>query len=379
MTSNDFFKFELIYKSKKSRARVGRIHTPHGIIDTPCFVAVGTNGTLKALDNKTLDEMGLQLMFANTYHLILQPGSKLIAQAGGIHKFSKRSFPIITDSGGFQVFSLAYGGVAQELKSKGQKKHDSSVIKINEEGVLFRSYKDGAKILLTPETSIQAQKEIGADIIVSFDELLPYHTDSKQLLKSLDRTHRWEKRSLDEHKKNINKQALYAVLHGGVDKDLRKKSCDNLSKLDFDGFAIGGSVGKDRFEMFDMLKSLMPNLPQDKPNHLLGIGDLESIAGIVPLGIDTFDSSHPTRAARHGLLFTKNGLMRVFKSGNANIHSPIENGCNCLTCQNYSLSYVYHLFKSHEIVGLTLATIHNIYFMINLMKDYRHRILNDEI
>ncbi len=379
MTSNDFFKFEIIYKSKKSGARVGRIYTPHGIIDTPCFVAVGTNGTLKALDNKTLDEMGLQLMFANTYHLILQPGSKLIAQAGGIHKFAKRSFPIITDSGGFQVFSLAYGGVAQELKSKGQKKHDSSVIKISEEGVLFRSYKDGAKILLTPETSIQAQKEIGADIIVSFDELLPYHADSKQLLKSLDRTHRWEKRSLDEHKKNINKQALYAVLHGGVDKDLRKKSCDNLTKLDFDGFAIGGSVGKDRFEMFDMLKSLMPNLPQDKPNHLLGIGDLESIAGIVPLGIDTFDSSHPTRAARHGLLFTKKGLMRIFKSGNALNHGPIETDCSCITCQNYSLSYVYHLFKAHELIGLTLATIHNIQFMIDLMKDYRFKILNDQI
>ncbi|KKP24703.1 MAG: Queuine tRNA-ribosyltransferase [candidate division TM6 bacterium GW2011_GWF2_28_16] len=376
---NNFFKFEIIYKSKKSRARVGRIYTPHGIIDTPCFVGVGTNGTIKALDNKSLDELGLQLMFANTYHLILQPGSKLIQNAGGIHKFINRKNPIITDSGGFQVFSLAYGGVAQELKSKGQKKHDSSVLKINEEGVLFRSYRDGAKILLTPETSIQAQKEIGADIIVSFDELLPYNTDQKQLLKSLDRTHRWETRSLIEHKKNINNQALYAVLHGGIDKDLRKKSVETLSKLDFDGFAIGGSVGKNRTEMFEMLNFLMPYVPEDKPNHLLGIGDLESISGIIPLGIDTFDSSHPTRAARHGLLFTKNGLLRVFKSGNANNFGPIEAGCNCPACKNYSLAYIYHLFKSHELAGLTLATMHNIYFMIELMKSYREKILNGEI
>ncbi len=373
------FRFEVIHKSTKSRARVGRIHTPHGIIDTPGFVAVGTNGTLKAVDNKTIDDLGLQLMFANTYHLILQPGSKLIAQAGGIHKFANRSMPIITDSGGFQVFSLAYGGVTQELKSKGQKKHDNSVIKINEQGVLFRSYRDGSKILLTPETSIQAQKEIGADIIVSFDELLPYHTDKNKLLRSLDRTHRWEKRSLDEHKKNINNQALYAVIHGGTDKDLRKKSCDYLSKLSFDGYSIGGSVGKDRYEMFDMLKFLMPHLPDDKPNHLLGIGDLESIKGIVPLGIDTFDSSHPTRCARHGLVFKKEGTMRIIKSGNAQDFGPIEKGCLCPVCQKYSLSYVYHLFKAKEIAGLTLATIHNVHFMIELMKDYRRKILNNEV
>ena len=228
LSNKSFFRFEVIYKSKKSNARVGRIITPHGVIDTPAFVGVGTNGTLKALDNKTLNELGLQLMFANTYHLILQPGSNLIAKAGGIHKFINRSLPIITDSGGFQVFSLAYGGVAQELKSKGTKKLDNSVLKISEEGVLFRSYRDGSKILLTPESSIQAQKEIGADIIVSFDELLPYHSDKKYLMRSLERTHRWEKRSLVEHKKNIKNQALYAVLHGGVDQALRKKSIDYL-------------------------------------------------------------------------------------------------------------------------------------------------------
>lgn len=379
MNKTNNFKFEIIHKSKKSRARVGRIYTPHGIIDTPGFVAVGTNGTLKALDNKSLDELGLQLMFSNTYHLMLHPGSKLIAQAGGIHKFINRKHPIITDSGGFQVFSLAYGGVTQELKSKGTKKYNNAIIKINEDGVLFRSYRDGSKILLTAETSIQAQKEIGADIIVSFDELLPYHSDKHYLINSLDRTHRWEKRSIEEHKKNINNQALYAVIHGGTDKALRKKSCEYLSKLDFDGYAIGGSVGKNRIEMFEMLNFLMPHLPENKPNHLLGIGDLESIAGILPLGIDTFDSSHPTRCARHGLVFTKNGSLRIAKSGNGQNFGPIEVGCQCYTCKNYSMSYVYHLFKAREMAGLTLATIHNIHFMINLMEDYRKKILKNEV
>ena len=373
------FKFELLHKSKKSRARVGRIYTLHGIIDTPNFVAVGTNGTLKAIDNKTVDDLGLQLMFCNTYHLLLQPGPQIIKQAGGIHKFANRSCPIITDSGGFQVFSLAYGSVHQELKSKGKKNHDGGVLKITEEGVLFRSYRDGQKILLTPESSIAAQKDIGADIIVSFDELPPYHISTQKLEKSLERTHRWEKRSLDAHLKNPNNQALYAVIHGGVDKVLRKKSCDYLTTLPFDGFAIGGSVGKDRFEMLEMLNFLMPHLPKNKPNHLLGIGDLESIKKIIPLGIDTFDSSHPTRCARHGLLFTKNGTLRIAKSGNAQIFRPIEDDCLCPTCQKYTLAYIYHLFKAREITGLILATIHNVYSMVQLMKKYREQILKDEI
>src|SRR3972149_9360665 len=205
------FKFELIHQSRKSRARVGKIHTPHGTIDTPNFVAVGTNATLKALDNKIVNDMGLQLMFCNTYHLMIQPGTETIKKAGGLHTFINRSKPIITDSGGFQVFSLAYGTVKDELKSKGQKKGTNAIIKINEEGVIFRSYRDGSKIILTPETSIQAQKELGADIIIPFDELPPYHIDPKKLEESLHRTHRWEKRSLDAHLANPNNQAMYAV------------------------------------------------------------------------------------------------------------------------------------------------------------------------
>ena len=224
MTSTATFHFELLHTSKKSRARVGRIHTPHGVIDTPNFVAVGTNGTLKSLDNHMVSSIGLQLMFCNTYHLLLQPGTDVIAKAGGLHKFINRNLPIITDSGGFQVFSLAYGSVASELKSQGTKKHDQSVIKITEDGVLFRSYRDGQKFLLTPETSIQAQKALGADIIIPFDELPPYHISPKALEESLERTHLWEKRSLDEHLKNPNSQAMYAVIHGGIDLALRKRS-----------------------------------------------------------------------------------------------------------------------------------------------------------
>jgi queuine tRNA-ribosyltransferase len=379
------FKFELIHKSKKSRARVGKIHTAHGIIDTPNFVAVGTNGTLKALDNKTVDELNLQLMFCNTYHLLLQPGSKTIKKAGGLHKFMNRHAPIITDSGGFQVFSLAYGGVFCELKSKGQKKHDGGVIKINEDGVLFRSYRNGDRILLTPERSIQAQKEIGADIIVAFDELPPYHTTPQKLKASLERTHRWEKRSLDAHKANENGQSLYAVIHGGLDRSLRKKSCEYLSSLPFDGYAIGGSVGKNRKEMLDLMADIMPWLPDDKPNHLLGIGDLPSIAGIVPQGIDTFDSSHPTKCARHGLLFTKgdtfreSGTLRIAKSFNAHNFGPIEKDCGCRTCNHYTVAYLHHLYKARETTWGTLASIHNVSFMIRLMADYREKILLDEI
>ncbi|OGB83824.1 tRNA-guanosine(34) transglycosylase [candidate division TM6 bacterium RIFCSPHIGHO2_12_FULL_32_22] len=373
------FKFELIYKSKKSNARVGKIHTPHGIINTPNFVPVGTNATLKAVDSVTATDLGVELMFCNTYHLMLQPGTKTIEAAGGLHNFMNRQKPIITDSGGFQVFSLAYGTVKDELKSKGQKRYDNSVLKINEDGVKFRSYRDGSEILLTPESSVQAQKELGADIIIPFDELPPYHINPKKLKESLERTHRWEKRSLDEHLKNPKNQAIYAVIHGGIDENLRKESSDYLTSLVFDGFAIGGSLGKNHQEMFDLLKFVMPRLPEDKPNHLLGIGDLKSIETIITLGIDTFDSSHPTRCARHGLAFTKNGAQRILKSENKNNFGPLEVGCGCYTCKNYSAAYIHHLFKANEIVGLELATIHNLYFMVRLMQDYRNLILEDKI
>jgi queuine tRNA-ribosyltransferase len=373
------FSFKISYSSSKSRARVGQIHTPHGIIDTPNFVAVGTNATLKALDSVMAESLGLQLMFCNTYHLILQPGTELIKKAGGLHSFIKRSGPIITDSGGFQVFSLAYGSVNDELKSRGKKKHDGSVLKINEEGVLFRSYRDGSPVLLTPESSVQAQKDLGADIIIPLDELPPYHIDPRKLEQSLHRTHRWEKRSLDAHKANPQKQAMYAVIHGGIDPRMRSMSCEYLTKLPFDGYAIGGSLGKTREDMFTMLSGLMPQLPVEAPNHLLGIGDLLSLEECIKMGVDTFDSSHPTRCARHGLLFTKKGNLKILNSANREKFRPIEDDCTCMVCQHYTVAYIHHLFKAKEITGLALATVHNLHFMVQLMADYRRRILEGEL
>jgi queuine tRNA-ribosyltransferase len=358
---------------------VGRIHTPHGIIDTPNFVAVGTNATLKAIDNSIVNNIGLQLMFCNTYHLMLQPGTEIIKQAGGLHAFINRQMPIITDSGGFQVFSLAYGTVKDELKSKGTKKLDNGVLSITEEGVLFRSYRDGKRILLTPETSVQAQKDLGADIIIPFDELPPYHIDPKKLEDSLHRTHRWEKRSLDAHLANPQQQAMYAVIHGGVNQNLRDLSCQYLTSLPFDGFAIGGSLGKNHQEMFELLDFVMPRLPHDKPNHLLGIGDLTSLEPCIKLGIDTFDSSHPTRCARHGQLFTKKGPIKILSSSNRANLGPADPACPCLMCTKFNMAYMHHLFKAKEIAGLTLATIHNLTFMVKRLKEYRELILNDQI
>lgn len=374
-----YFYFELIYQSTKSRARVGRIHTPHGVIDTPNFVPVGTNGTLKALDSHLVDQLGVQLMFCNTYHLMIQPGTEVVKAAGGLHQFMNRAMPLITDSGGFQVFSLAYGTVEAELKSKGQKSGTNSVLKISEDGVLFRSYRDGAPILLTPESSVQAQKALGADIIIPFDELPPYHIDMRSLTKSLERTHRWELRSLQEHQKNKANQAMYAVIHGGVDNGLRAQSANYLANLPFDGYAIGGSMGKTRTQMIDMLSKLMLQVPVQMPNHLLGIGDLESLDACIPLGIDTFDSSHPTRCARHGLIFTRHGNLKINHSAVKTDFKPLEDGCFCYTCTHYTRAYIHHLFKAHELTGFTLASIHNIHFMVRLMASYRSRILNGEL
>jgi queuine tRNA-ribosyltransferase len=383
-----FFKFELIYQSTKSRARVGKIHTPHGVIETPNFVAVGTNGTPKALDTITTKDLGLQLMFCNTYHLLLQPGPQTVKQAGGLHKFINWSGPLITDSGGFQVFSLAQGKVNDELKSRGSKDYQNSVLKISEEGVLFRSYRDGQKILLTPESSVQTQKDLGADIIIPLDELPAYSISPQALKKSLDRTHRWEKRSLDEHLKDRKQQAMYAVIHGGISQDLRSASCNYLSSLPFDGFAIGGSLGKNHQEMFDMLAHTMPQIPTDKPNHLLGIGDLKSMRNCVALGVDTFDSSHPTRCARHGLAFIlqimpngefETSSIRILQSANRTNFAPIDKHCTCSTCQNYTLAYLHHLLKANELVAYTLLTIHNIHFMVQLMSHYRQAILDGKL
>ncbi len=374
-----FFRFEIIHRSKRSSGRVGRLYTPHGVIDTPNFVPVATNATIKALDSVTLDSLNAQLIFCNTYHLLLHPGTDVVKAAGGLHRFMNRKMPIITDSGGFQVFSLAYGSIADELKSRGTKQNNNNVLKINEEGVLFRSYRDGSKVLLTPESSVQAQKDLGADIIIPFDELPPYHIDQQVLKQSFDRTHRWESRSLRAHLKSPQGQAMYAVIHGGVDKELRAASCRMLASQPFDGFAIGGSIGKTRSEMLDLIEFVPKNLPYEFPIHLLGIGDLPSIEGCIPFGIDTFDSSYPTKCARHGVLLRDGELLRIKQSIYANDFTPIDDTCLCSTCQTFTRGYLHHLFKANELTFYTLATIHNLYYMVHLMDRYREKILKDEM
>jgi len=367
--------FEILYRSKRSHARVGRIHTPHGIIDTPNFVAVGTNGTLKALPNYQHKELGLQLMFCNTYHLLVQPGTKVIQQAGGIHRFIQRDLPIITDSGGFQIFSLAYQQVKKELKGQGAKKHPNSVLKVSEEGVTFRSYRDGCKIFLSPEASVQAQKELGADIIIPLDELLPFHVEETKLKTSFDRTHRWELRSLAYHRQQPQNQAMFAVIHGGIDLTLRQQSCHQLSNAPFDGFAIGGSLGCDHAQMLTTVSGTTPYLPSEKPRHLLGIGDLTSISLCVPHGVDTFDSCYPTKTARHGMLLTQQGALKLTRQCYATDFTTIERDCRCHTCQQYTRAYLHHLFKAKEPAGASLATLHNVHFMIQTMARLRTEIL----
>lgn len=373
------FQFEVIHQSKRSQARVGRIHTAHGVIDTPNFVGVGTNGSIKCLDSKLVDDLDLQLMFCNTYHLLLQPGPQVVEKAGGLHKFINRNKPIITDSGGFQVFSLAYGSVADELKSKGCKKNANAVVKVNEAGATFRSYRDGALIKLTPEYSVEVQKALGADIIIPLDELPPYHISAKKLQESLERTHRWQKRSLAVHLEDKRHQAMYAVIHGGVNQKMRVQSCQELTQLEFDGFSIGGSLGKNTDDIIKVLEYTMPNLPTTHPVHLLGIGDISSMSASIPYGVDTFDSSYPTRAARHGVALVKNGKMKLTRKCVSQFYEPIEEGCKCYTCQHYTVAYLHHLFKAHEMTALTLTSLHNLYIMVQWMRNIREEILQDKV
>jgi queuine tRNA-ribosyltransferase len=380
----NFFKFELIHRSAKSGARVGRIHTPHGIVDTPGFVAVGTNGALKAVDHRLVEQQ-CQLMFCNTYHLLLHPGPDVIRKAGGLHTFMNRKAPLITDSGGFQVFSLDHGSVHDELNMKRRQSSKSSnnnpeaklLMAVTEEGALFRSYRDGSRVLLTPESSVLAQKAYGSDIIIPLDELPPYHIDTDRLERSVLLSHRWEARSLQTHLDNVQKQAMYAVIHGGIDERLRQISVDYLTSLPFDGFGIGGSLGKNRQELFELLAFVMPRLPTERPNHLLGIADIDSIAGAVPLGVDTFDSCFPTRLGRHGTLLTRRfGRVNIRAGKWKTVFEPPDWTGGL---QGHTLAYLHHLYKVHEPMAGTLLTLHNILFMHEYMADIRSKILEDAI
>jgi queuine tRNA-ribosyltransferase len=387
------FKFSVVHQSTRSAARVCQIFTPHGTITTPGYVPVATNAALKAVDTTVADSLGVELMFANTYHLVLHPGSDIVEQAGGLHKFMSRrpDRPLITDSGGFQAFSLAYGTVHEELQSSLKRKNTAVsspekrtrdgnlVLKINEEGITFRSYRDGKPMVLSPESSIIAQKALEADIILPLDELPPYHISEDVLAASVARSHRWEARSLFQHIQDPREQACYGIIHGGSSTELRKASAEYISSLPFDGFAIGGALGKDGKELFTIMQNVMTWLPRNRPVHVLGIADPANIQKLTTLGCDTFDSCHATRIGRHGAMLTENGTLRVAAGDNKSAHrKPIEN-CSCPTCTTYSLSYLHHLVKAREPIAATLLSVHNIYYMVEMMKKLQQSILNNEI
>ena len=377
--------------SKNSKARTGTITTPHGKIDTPAFIFCATKGALKSFTTKAAKENNTQIILSNTYHLMLQPGSELIADHGGLHKFLNWDGPMLTDSGGFQIFSLGHGSVADEIKGSANIKRNKSLLNINEEGSLFKSYVDGTFKLLSPEKSIQIQRNLGADLILVFDECTPFHVDKNYTSSSMKRSHRWATRSYNCFNTNIlykpgfgsaGEQKLYGIVQGGIYDDLREESIEfNLKKIDTFGIAIGGSLGSSKDEMYKVVNFTAPKLGSKHPIHLLGIGDPRDIWSLVKSGIDTFDCVSPTRLARHGsaLIQGKQGKKNITNKQYAKDLSPIDKNCNCPTCLHYSLAYIHHLFKAGELLGLQLVTSHNIFFMNKLMENIRDSIENDNL
>lgn len=401
MMANSPISFEIVKRQLGTLGRAGVIHTQHGDIDTPAFVVVGTNGTVKSLKpDDMINFVGNQVALANTYHLFLQPGDDVIKEAGGLHKFSNWNMPTITDSGGFQVFSLgaAFGkGVSKFSKNtiddeKSAKKNELNVYSkefaadhgklcvIDEEGVTFTSHHDGSMHRFTAERSIEIQHNIGADIIVAFDECTSPTADKEYQKQAMDRTHRWAKRSILAHKQNysaLKKQGLYGVVQGGRHLDLRTESAKILSNMDFDGFGIGGSFTKK--DLGDAIKVVNEILPDNKPRHLLGIGEPEDIVEGVALGCDTFDCVAPTRIARTGTIYelTNEGHRRtnLLNSKYQRDFSKPDESCNCYVCKNYTKAYLAHLFRAKEILGLHLASLHNLYYIVNFTKRLREQIL----
>lgn len=382
------FSFEIIKRGKKL-ARAGILKTSHGEIKTPAYIPVGTKATVKAITNEHLDEIGAQAVLANTYHLYLEPGDKLVKKAGGLHKFMNYQKPIVTDSGGFQVFSLgaAYGkGISKILKGKedelqlpvsGEEIKQEGKARIDENGVMFRSHLDGGAHYFTPEKSIEIQNNLGADIIFAFDECTSPHESKHYQREALDRTHRWAKRCVEFHKKTgkENEQMLYGVVQGGRFEELRKESAQKLSEMDFDGFGIGGSFEKE--DMSSAVKWTNEILPEEKPRHLLGIGEPEDLFMGVENGCDTFDCVAATRIARNGQVYTSKGKINLMNEKFKEDFEAIEKECDCYTCKNHTRAYLSHLFRGKEMLAGTLATIHNTHFIIKLVERMREAILND--
>jgi queuine tRNA-ribosyltransferase len=395
-----YFIFKIIKKIDGNLARVGEIHTPHGIIHTPAFVVVGTKGTVKALTPEQVRDLGAETVLANTYHLYLEPGDERIKNMGGLNKVMNWQGPTMTDSGGFQVFSLgvAYGKNISKLTKSGvdpelllpevnEELAKAKPAQISEEGVSFRSHIDGSAHYFTPKKSIDIQHNLGADIIVAFDECTSPNEPFAYQRQALDRTHRWAKACLKHHlsKSNSKTQALYGVVQGGRFEDLRKESAQalvNMKEKDldgnirgFDGFAIGGSFAKE--DMATAVAWVNGELPEDKPRHLLGIGEPEDLFMGVENGCDTFDCVAPTRIARNGQHYTKFGKINIKNLEYRDDLKPIDEGCECYTCKNHTRAYVSHLHRSDEMLAATLSSIHNLYFIVNLIKKIRQSLLDD--
>ena len=356
---NKNFFIEVLHKDANSDARYSLLHTPHGVVETPMFMPVGTQATVKGLSPEELKSLKAGVILANTYHLELRPGSEIIKKAGGIHSFMNYHGPILTDSGGYQVFSLT------SLRDK-----------ISEEGVTFKDPLSGNKHFFSPESVIQIEENIGADIIMSFDECAPYPCKKEYMKESVDRTLRWAKRGL-KVKKN-NNQALFGIVQGGNYPDLRQYCASELVKMDFDGYSIGGTaIGEPRLTEYHEVEITIPFLPINKPRYLMGIGSIDMLFDGIRKGVDMFDCVLPTRLARHGSLLTRDGRMNILKSQYKDDFTPIEK-CDCYTCKNYTKAYLHHLMKCEESFGARLCSIHNIRFLIRLMEESRKAIKNNK-
>lgn len=354
-------RYELIKTCKQTGARLGRLHTPHGVIETPIFMPVGTQATVKAMTPEELKDIGSQIILSNTYHLYMRPGHDLIERAGGLHKFMNWDKPILTDSGGFQVFSLGPLG------------------KIKEEGVEFRSHLDGSKHFLSPEKATEIQNALGSDIIMAFDECAPYPADRQYVKNSLERTTRWLERCKAAHK-YPERQALFGIVQGGMYKDLRKQSAREITAIDLPGYAIGGlSVGEPKEMMYEVLDYTVPLLPEDKPRYLMGVGSPDDLLEGVLRGIDMFDCVLPTRIARNGTAMTSQGKVVVRNASYAEDFTSLDPECDCYTCRNYTKAYLRHLIKCNEILGARLLTIHNLHFLLKLMENVREAIREDRL
>jgi len=344
---------EILLKDSQSRARRGRLHTPHGTVETPVFMPVGTQATVKTLSPEEVRDLGAQIILSNTYHLYLRPGHDLVAEAGGLHKFMNWQGAVLTDSGGFQVFSL------------------SDLRKITEEGVKFRSHIDGSEHFLSPEKAIQVENALGADIIMAFDECTPWPCEWEYAKKSMERTTRWARRCQEAHARPHD-QALFGIVQGSTFGDLRQEHARQIVALDFPGYAIGGlSVGEPKDLMAEMLDVTVPLLPEDKPRYLMGVGSPEDLVEGVWRGVDMFDCVLPTRIARHGTVFVPDGKLTVRNAEFARDFRPLQEGCDCYACRHYSRAYIRHLLKAEEMLGLRLCSIHNLRFLVRLMEEIR--------